>query len=40
MRLTFNVTRGSKADRAIDRVTGALYAVMCLVPESKPKAGK
>lgn len=39
MRLTFAVTRGSKADRLIDRATGALYAAMCMVPESKPKAG-
>lgn len=39
MRLTFAVQRGSTADRLIDRATGALYAAMCLVPESKPKAG-
>lgn len=37
--MRFSVTRGSKADRAIDAITGALYAALTLIPESKPKDG-
>lgn len=39
MKLTFAVTRGSRADKAIDAFTAAIYSAMCLVPETKPKAG-
>lgn len=36
----FEFKRGGKADRAMDTITGALYAAMCRLPaDPKPKDG-